>query len=146
MGDITATTQQMTAQALIATGMHLLYMQWRTTVTLHTDETEGSSVKVATTIDGLSVTARYEVDGKAAGDSSETELSLGYTMGDVALSLAYDTGKKGHLVTKHKLLCQRHTQLVALQLQQKQTTKANTKFQQVYILSLDHIQIRERFI
>ena len=28
--------------------------------------------------------------------SSETELSLGYTMGDVALSLAYDTGKKGH--------------------------------------------------
>ena len=74
----------------------VVYAMGATTVTLHTDETEGSSVKVATTIDGLSVTARYEVDGKAAGDSSETELSLGYTMGDVALSLAYDTGKKDH--------------------------------------------------
>jgi hypothetical protein len=74
----------------------VVYAMGATTVTLHTDETEGSSVKVGTTIDGMTVTARYEVDGKATGDSSETELSLGYTMGDVALSLAYDTGKKGH--------------------------------------------------
>lgn len=74
----------------------VVYAMGATTVTLHTDETEGSSVKVATTVDGLSVTARYEVDGKADGDSSETELSLGYTMGDVALSLAYDTGNKDH--------------------------------------------------
>lgn len=72
------------------------YTMGVTTVTLHTDETEGSSVKVATTIDGMTVTARHEVDGKASGDSSESELSLGYTMGDVALSLAYDTGNKGH--------------------------------------------------
>ena len=72
----------------------VVYAMGATTVTLHTDETEGSSVKVATTIEGMTVTARHEVDGKATGDSSESELALGYTMGDVALSLAYDTGNK----------------------------------------------------
>lgn len=70
------------------------YTMGSTTVTLHTDETEGSSVKVATSAGALEMTARYEVDGKATGDSSETELSLGYTMGDLALSLAMDTGDK----------------------------------------------------
>ena len=39
------------------------YTMGATTVTLHTDETEGSSVKVATSIDGMTVTARHEVDG-----------------------------------------------------------------------------------
>lgn len=71
------------------------YAMGGTTVTLHTDETERSSVKVETTVDALSVTARYEVDGKD-GLKGESELSLGYTMGDVALSLAFDTGNKDH--------------------------------------------------
>jgi hypothetical protein len=37
----------------------VVYAMGATTVTLHTDETEGSSVKVGTTIDGMTVTARY---------------------------------------------------------------------------------------
>lgn len=67
-----------------------------TTLTLHTDETNGASLKVETKIEGLSLTARYEVDGNdPATDSSETELTLGYSIGDLALSLAYDSGDDG---------------------------------------------------
>ena len=85
-------------------------------------------MKVATTIDGLSVTARYEVDGKQLATLLKQNV-LGYTMGDVALSLVYDTGKKGHFGDEVQTVVSA-TYTVGGCSYSKQTTKANTKFQQ----------------
>ena len=70
----------------------LAYTMGDTVVTVGTDEIESHYVKVATNLNGLSLTARYEVDGNTAADTSETELSVGYTMGEVSVALAYDSG------------------------------------------------------
>lgn len=71
----------------------LAYTMGDTVVTVGTDEDESHYIKVATNLNGLSLTARYEVEGKTA--DSETEVSVGYTMGDVSVAVAYDSGQAG---------------------------------------------------
>ena len=65
------------------------------TVTIASDENEANSVGIAGSVGDLAVTARFEQDGKSAGDSSENEISVGYALGDTKISVAYDTGQKG---------------------------------------------------
>ena len=72
----------------------LAYTMGDTTVTVGTDEIESHYVKVATNLNGLSLTARYEADGNTAADTSETEVAVGYTMGDISVAVAYDSGQK----------------------------------------------------
>ena len=66
-----------------------------TTITVGTDEISSSYGKITTSLSGLDLTARFETDGTSAGDTAETEVSLGYTLGDTTLTYAYDTGQKG---------------------------------------------------
>lgn len=73
----------------------LAYTMGDTVVTVGTDEIESHYIKVATNLNGLSLTARYEVDGNTAADTAETEVSVGYTMGDVSVAVAYDSGQAG---------------------------------------------------
>ena len=73
----------------------LAYTMGDTTVTVGTDEIESHYVKVATNLNGLSLTARYEADGNTAADTSETEVAVGYTMGDISVAVAFDSGQKG---------------------------------------------------
>jgi len=65
------------------------------TVTLASDENEAHSVGISGSVGDLAVTARFEQDGKSAGDSSENEVSVGYTLGDTSISVSYDTGSNG---------------------------------------------------
>ena len=73
----------------------LAYTMGETVVTVGTDEIESHYAKVATNLNGLSLTARYEVDGNTADDTAETEVSVGYTMGDITVAVAYDSGQAG---------------------------------------------------
>jgi len=65
------------------------------TVTIASDEDEANSVGITGSLADLSITARFEQDGKSAGDSSENEVSVGYALGDTKISVGYDTGQKG---------------------------------------------------
>lgn len=73
----------------------LAYTMGETTVTVGTDEIESHYLKIATNLNGLSLTARYEVDGNTAADTAEQEVAVGYTMGDMSVAVAYDSGQQG---------------------------------------------------
>jgi len=60
------------------------YTMGASTVTVGTDEASATYVKVATSLNDITLTAKA-LDG-------DNELSVGYTMGDIALSYAYDEG------------------------------------------------------
>lgn len=68
----------------------LAYTMGDSTVTVATDEQEAHSIAVATTMNGLSLAAEYTVEDKDNSDAV-TELSVGYTMGDVSVAVAYDS-------------------------------------------------------
>ena len=60
------------------------YTMGASTVTVGTDEASATYVKVATSLNDITLTAKA-LDG-------DNELSVGYTMGDISLSYAYDEG------------------------------------------------------
>ena len=60
------------------------YTLGASTVTVGTDEASATYVKVATSLNDITLTAKA-LDG-------DNELSVGYTMGDISLSYAYDEG------------------------------------------------------
>ena len=60
------------------------YTMGASTVTVGTDEASATYVKVATSLNVITLTAKA-LDG-------DNELSVGYTMGDISLSYAYDEG------------------------------------------------------
>ena len=60
------------------------YTLGASTVTVGTDEASATYVKVATSLNDITLTAKA-LDG-------DNELSVGYTMGDITLSYAYDSG------------------------------------------------------
>ena len=60
------------------------YTMGASTVTVGTDESSNTYVKVATSLNDISLTAKA-LDG-------DNELTVGYTMGDITLSYAYDSG------------------------------------------------------
>ena len=60
------------------------YTLGASTVTVGTDEASATYVKVATSLNDITLTAKA-LDG-------DNELSVGYTMGDISMSYAYDEG------------------------------------------------------
>ena len=60
------------------------YTLGASTVTVGTDEASDTYIKVATSLNDITLTAKA-LDG-------DNELSVGYTMGDISLSYAYDEG------------------------------------------------------
>lgn len=62
--------------------------------TVATDETAMYSVGVTATLGNLSLTARQEFSNPE-GTEDETELSLGYSAGDLSVTFATDTGQTG---------------------------------------------------
>ena len=76
------------------------YTMGGTVITAASDENEQHSVKVATTVGPVSITARTEQDiatGKTgAGTGAENELAVAYTTGALTISYAKDTGQAGH--------------------------------------------------
>ena len=60
------------------------YTMGASTVTVGTDESSNTYVKVATSLNDVTLTAKA-LDG-------DNELSVGYTMGDISMSYAYDEG------------------------------------------------------
>ena len=60
------------------------YTMGASTVTVGTDEASKTYIKVATSLNDITLTAKA-LDG-------DNELSVGYTMGDISLSYAYDEG------------------------------------------------------
>lgn len=60
------------------------YTMGASTVTVGTDEASATYVKVATSLNDITLTAKA-LDG-------DNELSVGYTMGDISMSYAYDEG------------------------------------------------------
>ena len=61
------------------------YTMGASTVTVGTDETSATYVKVATSLNDITLTAKAL--------DADNELSVGYTMGDITLSYAYDEGE-----------------------------------------------------
>ena len=70
------------------------YTMGDTVLTFATDEQEAHSIAVKTTLDALSWSAKYIMEDKAKADAV-TEVTLGYTMGNVTLGVTYDSAKKG---------------------------------------------------
>ena len=68
-----------------------------TVITAASDENEQHSVKVATTVGPVSITARTEQDKKASagGGGAENELALSYTTGALTIGYSKDTGNVG---------------------------------------------------
>ena len=66
-----------------------------TTVTVAADETNMVSVGIGYTAGNMTMSARQEFNN-AAGDDSETEVSLAYTEGALTFGAAYDSGQTGH--------------------------------------------------
>lgn len=62
--------------------------------TVATDETAMYSVGVSATLGNLSLTARQEFSNPE-GTEDETELSLGYSAGDLSVTFSTDTGQTG---------------------------------------------------
>jgi len=60
------------------------YTMGASTVTVGTDESSNTYVKVATSLNDITLTAKAL--------DTDNELSVGYTMGDISLSYAYDEG------------------------------------------------------
>ena len=80
-GKITSTgTTEASAQWDASVG----YVIGASTVTLATDETSKTAVSVATSLNDVTLTAKAK-DG-------DNELKVGYTMGDITMSYAYDEG------------------------------------------------------
>ena len=61
------------------------YTMGASTVTVGTDEASATYVKVATSLNDITLTAKAL--------DADNELSVGYTMGDITLSYAYDEGE-----------------------------------------------------
>ena len=66
-----------------------------TTVTVAADETNMVSVGIGYTSGNVTMTARQEFNN-AAGDDSETEVSLSYTEGALTFGAKYDSGQTNH--------------------------------------------------
>lgn len=66
-----------------------------TTVTVAADETNMVSVGIGYTSGNVTMSARQEFNN-AAGDDSETEVSLSYTEGALTFGAAYDSGQENH--------------------------------------------------
>ena len=66
-----------------------------TTVTVAADETNMVSVGIGYTAGNVSLSARQDFNN-AAGDDSETEVSLSYTEGALTFGAAYDSGQENH--------------------------------------------------
>jgi hypothetical protein len=73
------------------------YTMGGTVITAASDENEQHSVKVATTVGPVSITARTEQDKKASagGGGAENELALSYTTGALTIGYSKDTGNAG---------------------------------------------------
>ena len=73
------------------------YTMGGTVITAASDENEQHSVKVATTVGPVSITARTEQDKKASagGGGAENELALSYTTGALTIGYSKDTGNVG---------------------------------------------------
>lgn len=74
-----------------------------TTITVAADETNMMSVGIAYTSGALSLVARQEFNN-AAGDDSETEVSLSYTEGAMTFSAASDSGQADHFGDEAQML------------------------------------------
>jgi outer membrane protein OmpU len=66
-----------------------------TALTAATDENEQHSIKIATTVGGVGITARTEQDVKGTNAGAESEFGLSYTMGALSVAYARDTGQNG---------------------------------------------------
>jgi len=70
------------------------YTMGDTVLTFATDEQEAHSIAVKTTLDAVSLSAKYTMQDKDKADAV-TEVTLGYTMGDVTLGVTYDSANEG---------------------------------------------------
>jgi hypothetical protein len=74
-----------------------------TIITVAADETNMMSVGISYTSGALALVARQEFNN-AAGDESETEVSLTYTDGALTFSAASDSGQTGHFGDEAEML------------------------------------------
>ena len=68
------------------------YTMGDTVLSAGSDEIESHYVGITTSVGGLSLTARNEVEGNTSDDTAESEVSLSYTMGALTVAYATDTG------------------------------------------------------
>ncbi len=70
------------------------YTMGDTVLTFATDEQEAHSIAVKTKLDAVSLSAEYTMQDKDK-NAAVTEVTLGYTMGDVTLGVTYDSANEG---------------------------------------------------